>query len=340
MSDSSLLLDVQHLKVDICRDGVTAHPLNDINFQVEKGGAVGLVGESGCGKTMSAYSLLGLLPPGGRVLGGDILYRTSKGDVLNLAKLDPDGKEMRRIRGGEISMIFQEPMTAFSPVHTIYNQIAESIRLHTDTPKRKIRDRAVELLDLVGIPDPGERVDCYPFQFSGGMRQRAMIAMALASNPSLLIADEPTTALDVTIQAQVLRLLKDLQKKLNLSLVLITHDLGVVAHMVEHVYVVYAGRVIESAPVEKLFYAPGHPYTRNLLRSVPRLDGPKVPLAHIEGSVPEPSRIPPGCPFHPRCKERVGPVCLQKLPPAFELSENHTACCFKHSPAGEKTPHE
>ena len=336
------ILELHDVAVQIERDRATYHPLNGATFKMRRGASIGLVGESGCGKTMTAYSILNLLPPGGKVSNGSIRYTTKEGRTIDLAQMNPRGREMRHIRGGEISMIFQEPMTAFSPVHTICNQIAEAIRLHTDIPEKKIRDRVIELLDLVGIPEPHTRCDAYPFQFSGGMRQRAMIAMALAPNPSCLIADEPTTALDVTIQAQVLALIKDLQKKMNLSLILITHDLGVIAHMVEHVNVMYAGRVIESAPVHRLFDAPAHPYTEDLLHSIPKLTGPREPLTYIKGSVPDTSEIPSGCPFHPRCRQIVGDICKREYPATAQIEKHHHANCFKYAEAKmeESVSHE
>ncbi len=238
---------------------------------------------------------------------------------------------MRQIRGGDISMIFQEPMTAFSPVHTIHNQIAEMIQLHDQLDEEQARQRVIELLHMAGIPEPERSADDYPFQLSGGMRQRAMIAMALASNPRLLIADEPTTALDVTVQARVLKLIQRLQRELGLALMLITHDLGVVAHTVEYVYVMYLGRIVEQGPVEAIFDAPAHPYTAALLQSIPSLTSRSQRLEPIEGSVPSAHALPSGCPFHTRCKESIGDICHQEMPAHVEVGPDHHASCFKHT---------
>lgn len=256
------LLDVQNLSLRIDRDEGAVRPLNGVSFRIHAGQSVGIVGESGCGKTMTANALLRILPRAAQITSGHIHYRRKRDDRrIDLASIDAHSREMRQIRGGDISMIFQEPMTAFSPVHTIRNQIAEMIRIHDRMDESRMRQRVVELLDLVGIPAPDERADDYPFQLSGGMRQRAMIAMALASNPRLLIADEPTTALDVTVQARVLKLIQRLQREFDLALMLITHDLGVIAHTVEYVYVMYLGRIVEAGPVAEIFDHPAHPYT-------------------------------------------------------------------------------
>ena len=325
------LLEVRDLEVRIERDTGVVRPLNGVSFRVEEGQSVAIVGESGCGKTMAANALLRILPRSSEITGGEMLFRPGNGgSAVDLARLDPGGREMRAIRGGEISMIFQEPMTAFSPVHTIGNQIAEMIRLHDgalDAEQR--RQRVAELLDRVGIPQPAERARDYPFQLSGGMRQRAMIAMALASSPRLLIADEPTTALDVTVQARVLKLIERMQRELDLALMLITHDLGVVAHTVSYVYVMYLGRVVEEGPVERIFDAPAHPYTAALLRSIPNLAARAEKLEPIEGSVPSAHALPSGCPFHPRCREKVGEVCEREMPGRAAVRPGHFASCFK-----------
>ena len=300
--------------------------------------SVGLVGESGCGKTMTSNALLRILPPQAEITRGHMRYRRKEDEtVVDLAQLEAHGAEMRRIRGGDISMIFQEPMTAFSPVHTIANQIAEMVRLHDPVSPEEARARVVELLDLVGIPDPDQRADDYPFQLSGGMRQRAMIAMALASKPRLLIADEPTTALDVTVQARVLKLIQRLQKELGLALMLITHDLGVVAHTVEYVYVMYLGRVVEEGPVEQIFARPAHPYTAALLQSIPSLTAKSEQLKPIEGSVPSAYALPSGCPFHTRCTVQVGDICRQKMPAHASVGAGHFASCFAHTDQVEES---
>ena len=326
------LLEVKDLSVRITRDEGVVRPLNGVSFSIRAGQAVGVVGESGCGKTMTSNALLRILPPQAEITRGHMRYRRKEDEtVVDLAQLEAHGTEMRRIRGGDISMIFQEPMTAFSPVHSIANQIAEMVRLHDPVSPEEARARVVELLDLVGIPDPDQRADDYPFQLSGGMRQRAMIAMALASKPRLLIADEPTTALDVTVQARVLKLIQRLQKELGLALMLITHDLGVVAHTVEYVYVMYLGRVVEEGPVEKIFSEPAHPYTAALLQSIPSLTARTEQLQPIEGSVPSAYALPTGCPFHTRCTVQVGDVCRQEMPAHVEVGAGHFASCFAHT---------
>ncbi len=327
------MIEVEDLFLRFYRDEGVIKPLNGVSFQIPTGKSIGVVGESGCGKTMTAYSLLRILPRGGEIVRGALRFRRKNGEIVDLAQMDPDGKTIKQIRGGEIAMIFQEPMTAFSPVHTLYNQISEVLRIHSDMDEHAIRKRVVELLGQVGIPEPEQRADAYPFEFSGGMRQRAMIAMALASNPRLLIADEPTTALDVTVQAQVLRLIKEIQGRFNLSLMLITHDLGVVAHMVDYVYVMYMGEVVEAAPVGELFENPKHPYTIDLLHSIPKMTGPREELAHIEGTVPHSAALPPGCMFHPRCRKRVGKTCWTREPGMTDLGDGHYVRCFIHSPA-------
>ncbi|MAG37400.1 MAG: dipeptide/oligopeptide/nickel ABC transporter ATP-binding protein [Dehalococcoidia bacterium] len=331
-TDGEALLEVRDLSVRIDRDEGVIRPLNGVSFRIHAGQAVGIVGESGCGKTMTSNALLRILPPAAQITSGQMHYRRKADErQIDLATIDKDGSEMRQIRGGDISMIFQEPMTAFSPVHTIHNQIAEMIQLHDQLDKQQARQRVIELLDLVGIPEPERSADDYPFQLSGGMRQRAMIAMALASKPRLLIADEPTTALDVTVQARVLKLIQRLQRELGLALMLITHDLGVVAHTVEYVYVMYLGRIVEQGTVQAIFDAPTHPYTAALLQSIPSLTSKSQRLEPIEGSVPSAHALPAGCPFHTRCKEEVGDICHQKMPAHVEVGPDHYASCFKHT---------
>lgn len=330
-TDTEALLEVRDLRVRIERDTGVVHPLNGVSFRVHQGQSVGIVGESGCGKTMASNALLRILPRRAEITDGSIMFRTKAGERVDLAQIDPMSAQMRQIRGGEISMIFQEPMTAFSPVHTVYDQIAEMIQLHgPEADQNEQRQRVVELLDLVGIPNPAQRADDYTFQLSGGMRQRAMIAMALASSPRLLIADEPTTALDVTVQAKVLKLIERMQKQLDLGLILITHDLGVVAHMVSYVYVMYLGRVVEEGPVAAIFDNPKHPYTSALLRSIPNLASKSQRLEPIEGTVPSADRLPSGCPFHTRCTEKVGDICHQQIPAPVQLGNGHVASCFQY----------
>ena len=329
------LIDVRDLSVVIDRDEGVVRPLNGVSFRIDAGQAVGIVGESGCGKTMTSNALLRILPPAAKITSGHIRYRRKLDEqVVDLATIDPNSVEMRQIRGGDISMIFQEPMTAFSPVHTIHNQIAEMIQLHDPMDDQAARRRVVELLDLVGIPGPDERADDYAFQLSGGMRQRAMIAMALASKPRLLIADEPTTALDVTVQARVLKLIQRLQRELGLALMLITHDLGVIAHTVEYVYVMYLGQVVEEGPVAEIFDHPAHPYTQALLHSIPSLTNKSKRLEPIEGSVPSAFALPKGCPFHTRCTKQVGAICKEQMPKHVEVSQRHFASCFIHAEQG------
>ena len=335
------LLEVHNLKVRIERDTGVVRPLNGVSFRIEEGQSVAIVGESGCGKTMASNALLRILPRAAEITDGQMLFRPNADEpVIDLAAIDPNSSAMRKIRGGEISMIFQEPMTALSPVHTVGNQIEEMIRLHHKSlDKVQRNERVVELLDLVGIPEPAQRVDDYPFQLSGGMRQRAMIAMALASSPRLLIADEPTTALDVTVQARVLKLIERMQKEFNLALMLITHDLGVVAHTVSYVYVMYLGRIVEEGPVEAIYDSPAHPYTAALLRSIPNLATRSATLEPIEGSVPSAYALPTGCPFHTRCKEKVGDICHQRMPAHVEVgTDNHRASCFKHTDQSLEVP--
>jgi oligopeptide/dipeptide ABC transporter ATP-binding protein len=289
------LLEVRDLHTTFDTDDGTVKAVSGVSFHVNAGETLGIVGESGCGKSVTAFSIMRLIPsPPGRIAKGAVLLRGR--DLLTLGD-----EAMRRLRGNEISMIFQEPMTALNPVYTVGDQIMEAIRLHQGVGKREARERAVAMLDKVGIPSPGQRVDEYPHQLSGGMRQRVMIGMALACNPALLIADEPTTALDVTIQAQILDLLRGLQAEMGMAVLLITHDLGVVAEMADRVAVMYAGKVVEYAGARDLFRDPQHPYTVGLLESIPRMSQTRERLSVIPGTVPPPTAFPPGCAFHPRC---------------------------------------
>jgi peptide/nickel transport system ATP-binding protein len=291
---------------------------------------------------MTARSILRIVPKPGKIVEGEILFHRRTGDngngataPLDLVKLDPQGDEVRQIRGGEISMIFQEPMTSFSPVHTIGNQIMEVILLHQKCTKAEARERAIEMLTLVGMPQPNRTVDRYSYQLSGGMRQRAMIAMALSCKPSLLIADEPTTALDVTTEAQILTLMRRLQAEMGMAILFITHNLGVVAQMTERVVVMYMGKVVEEAAVDDLFHRPLHPYTQALLQSIPRLGsktrGEAKRLASITGTVPDPYRIPKGCPFHPRCAQAIKGTCDTHTPPYIEAEAGHKVRCVLYS---------
>ena len=309
-----LLLEVKGLRTHFFTDEGVVKAVDGVDFEIERGQTVCVVGESGCGKSVTARSILQIVDPPGRVVGGQVLLHREN-ETVDLAAMNPRGRAIRAIRGKDIGMIFQEPMTSLSPVHSIGDQIAEVIRLHfPDTPKQA-RERTVELLRLVGIPRPEERIDAYPFQLSGGMRQRAMIAMGLACGPSLLIADEPTTALDVTTQAQILDLIARLQQELGMAVLLITHDLGVVAEMADNVVVMYLGTVAERGSVDAIFHDPKHPYTQALLRSIPKVGvGVRERLSTIRGSVPPPFARPSGCTFHPRCERAMPGRCDRVMP--------------------------
>ena len=322
-ADEAPLLAVRHLAVGFAAGDGVLRAVDDVSFEVRRGRTLGIVGESGCGKSVTAFSIMRLLPqPQGRILGGQILF-----EGRDLAQASRD--EMHRIRGGRIGMVFQEPLSALNPVHTIGRQLAEVFLLHQPLNRREALDRSVEMLRKVGIPSPEVRVGEYPHQLSGGMRQRVVIAMALACHPSLLIADEPTTALDVTIQAQVLELIKGLQHELGMAVMLITHDLGVIAETSDEVVVMYAGRVAERAPVGELFARPLHPYTRGLLASIPRLETPrKTKLAVVEGAVPGLRELPPGCRFQNRCPYAL-PRCAEAPPPLEPAGPGHGVACIR-----------
>lgn len=325
------LLSIENLEVKLhLREGVV-NALYDVNMRVPAGKILAVVGESGCGKSMTAKCLLGLLPQRAEITRGRMLLYPARGGgaPVDLAKLPANGREMRAIRGKRISMIFQEPMASFSPVHTIGNQIGEVIKLHEKVTSAQLRDRVIEMLTLVSIPEPERRMHAYPHQLSGGLRQRAMIAMALACKPELVIADEPTTALDVTIQGQILDLLRDLQRRMGMSIILITHDLGVVAQVADEVAVMYLGRVVEHSTVEEIFRRPLHPYTQGLLESIPRLgSGNKGRLSSIPGSVPSAYMRVPGCPFHPRCPFVMPGLCDRGAPPPdYPGGDGGTVAC-------------
>ena len=313
------LLEVEDLHTVFHTDDGEVKAVNGVSFEVRKGETLGVVGESGCGKSVTAFSIMRLIPtPPGKIVRGAIRFRGK-----NLLELNKE--EMRRLRGNEISMIFQEPMTALNPVYTVGNQIMEAIQLHQKVGKSEARNRAIEMLKQVEISSPEQRIREYPHQLSGGMRQRVMIAMALSCNPSLLIADEPTTALDVTIQAQILDLLKKLQEEMGMAIILITHDLGVVAQVADRVAVMYAGKVVEYGGVKELFHSPRHPYSIGLLESIPRMNERKKKLSVIPGTVPPPTAFPPGCAFHPRCpfiEER----CRSEIP---EIEQVDDACAVR-----------
>jgi peptide/nickel transport system ATP-binding protein len=304
--------------------------VDGISFRIPAGGTVALVGESGSGKSVVAQSIMGILPRIARIESGEIKFRDPKlGTEVDISRLDPEGRAMQDIRGGRISIIFQEPMTALSPLHTIGNQIGEALALHREVNKRERRDAVIDMLRRVGFPDPVKAEHTYPFELSGGLRQRAMIAMALSCRPRLLIADEPTTALDVTTQAQILNLLRDLQRRHGTAIVFITHDLGVIAQIAHSVVVMYLGRVMEHGLVDDIFHAPKHPYTRALLRSIPSLLAtPQSPLPTIAGSIPHPLGRPAGCAFHPRCPDVMPELCARHTPALRVIERTQAASCF------------
>jgi len=316
------LLSVRNLTVEFTTDDGVVHAVDDVSFDVSASETVGVVGESGSGKSVTAMAMLGLLPRTAKV-SGEVMFRDK--NLLSLPRA-----ELEAVRGERIAMVFQDALTALNPVHTVGAQIAEAVAVHHDAGKRELKVLVTELLDLVGIPQPADRATQYPHEFSGGMRQRAMIAMALANDPDILIADEPTTALDVTIQAQVLDVFERIQDRTNAAIVLITHDLGVVAGVADRVIVMYAGRQVESAPVDDIFYSPSHPYTRGLLGSLPRLDrrAGDVRLTRIEGQPPSLIVLPSGCAFHPRCVYAdLDGVCVTTRPELLEVSPAHRSAC-------------
>ncbi len=321
------LLVIKDLKTYFFTHEGIIKAVDGINLKIKKGGTLGLVGESGCGKSVTALSIMRLISyPPGKIVGGEIFFEGN-----NLVKFNE--KEMRKIRGKKISMIFQEPMTSLDPMFTIGEEIAEAVKLHQGLNKDEARKKAIESLRIVGMPDPEKRINEYPHELSGGMRQRAIIAMALSCNPTLLIADEPTTALDVTIQAQILRLIDELRKKFETSVLLITHDLGVVAETCDNVAVMYAGHIVEYADVKLLFRNPLHPYTKGLMKSIPRLDIDTERLEIIRGLVPNLLNMPPGCPFHPRC-DSCSEICTIELPELIKAEKNHLVRC--HLVGGSK----
>jgi len=314
------LLTVKDLKIYFHILAGTVRAVDGVDFHVDQGETLGVVGESGCGKSVSAMALLQLIP----MPPGELVEGRTEFEGLDLLRLETH--RIQQVRGNRISMIFQEPMTSLNPVFTIGNQIGEAIQLHQGLSARQAEEKAVEMLDLVGIPDPRRRVKEYPHHLSGGMRQRVMIGMALSCNPALLIADEPTTALDVTVQAQILELMLDLQKKINMSILMITHNLGVIAEVANRVIVMYCGRIVESANVHSIFHNPLHPYTRQLLASVPHLGADQTRLQEIPGVVPNLYNLPPGCDFHPRCAEAAESCKLQR-PELNEMEPGHWVAC-------------
>jgi peptide/nickel transport system ATP-binding protein len=327
------LLSLRNLKTYFPQDEGLVKAVDGVSFDLYPGVTLGIVGESGCGKSVTARSILRIVDRPGRIVEGEIWFRrpgaNGGGQVVDLAKLAPNGEEMRSIRGAEIALIFQEPMSSFSPVHSVGNQIDEAIRLHQPVGRREARVKTIEMLRRVGVSSPEQRVDQLAHQLSGGLRQRAMIAMALSCQPTLLIADEPTTALDVTTQTQILELMRQLQQEDGMAIMLITHDLGVVAEMATDVVVMYLGRVVEQGPVDAIFHSPRHPYTRALLRSIPRLRArTRERLVPIAGSVPHPYARPAGCPFHLRCTEFMAGTCDRRQPELRPIGDGHTVSCF------------
>ena len=328
------LIEIKGLKVYFHTEDGVARAVDGVDFDIESGKTLGVVGESGCGKSVTARAIMGLVDAPGRVESGRILYHRQN-KVIDLVKLKPKGREIRSIRGAEIAMIFQEPMTSLNPVFTIGDQIVEAILLHSDAGKRQAQKQAIQILEEVGIPLPHQRFNEYPHQLSGGMRQRAMIAMALSCNPSLLIADEPTTALDVTIQAQVLELMHSLRQQFNGAIMFITHDLGVIAGMADDIIVMYCGKIVESGTVLEIFKTPLHPYTRGLMRSIPSLtDSGRQRLDTIEGVVPTTFSPITGCNFAPRCP-KVMEICSQKAPACLDVAPGHRTACFLHHATAE-----
>ncbi|MBX3015232.1 MAG: ABC transporter ATP-binding protein [Caldilineaceae bacterium] len=341
---TNALIDIQDLKIQFFTNEGIVRAVDGVNLTIPRGKTLCVVGESGCGKSVTARALLNIVHKPGRIVGGQVLFHQPNGQggttTVDIAQLDPRGRDIRGIRGRHISMIFQEPMSSLSPLYTVGNQIIENVQLHTNATQKEARERAVEMLDLVGIPQPRRWVDEYPFRLSGGMRQRAMIAMALACNPSLLIADEPTTALDVTTQAQILELMQRVQAEYDMAILFITHDLGVVAEIADDVAVMYLGSVVEVGDADTIFNHPGHPYTQSLLRSVPKVTATRQRLEVIQGMVPSPYRRPSGCQFHPRCPQAMAGLCAQQTPAMIEVAPRHQVRCLLYTEEGKAVQQE
>lgn len=333
------ILEVKNLKTYFRLDEGTLKAVDGVSYGVKEKEILGIIGESGCGKSVTAQSILRIVPHPGKIVSGQIILRARQEEPLDLVTLAPFGSQIRTIRGRDISMIFQEPMTSLSPVHTIGNQIEEALLLHKTQSKKEARELAIDMLGRVGIPNPSQRCNEYSHQLSGGLRQRAMIAMALSCHPVLLIADEPTTALDVTVQAQIIDLMKELQDEFGMSILYITHDLGVIAEIADRVSVMYLGRIVESADTETLFENPLHPYTARLLKSIPKMGKKaKVRLDAIKGNVPVPLDPPRECGFYSRCLEAMTGICNTAIPGLVEIEEGHSVRCFLHSK--EKEAHD
>jgi peptide/nickel transport system ATP-binding protein len=323
------LLSVRNLRTSFFQDEGTTKAVDGATFDVMPGKTLGIVGESGCGKSITAQSILRIVDHPGRIVEGEIILTRADGSEVDLVKLKPDSREIRAIRGADIGLVFQEPMTSFSPVHTVGAQIVEAVLLHNAVSKKEARRRGIEALRRVGIPNPERRIDEYSFELSGGLRQRAMIAVALSCDPRLLIADEPTTALDVTTQAQILDLLRKIQRERGMAIMLITHNLGVVAEMADDVVVMYLGRVVEEGKVDDIFHDPKHPYTKALLQSIPSIESaPRMKLPTISGSIPHPFNRPTGCPFHPRCASFMPGRCDKAEPVLAAVGDGRKASCF------------
>ena len=334
---SEPILSVRNLTTGFyLREGLVA-AVDDVSFDMHSGRTLAVVGESGCGKSVTARSVLRIVEKPGKVINGQILLRGANGETMDLAAYDQNARQLRAIRGKDIALVFQEPMTSFSNHYTIGNQIGEMLRLHLRMSKAEARARTIEVLGNVGIPSPERRVDEYPFQLSGGLRQRVMIAMALSCRPRVLIADEPTTALDVTTQAQILELLKSIQQKNNMAMMLITHDMGVVAETADDVAVMYLGKLVEKGPVDEIFHDPKHPYTQALLRSIPSIRAkPRSRLPVLQGTIPSAVHKPSGCPFHPRCAHAIANVCADATPQLRAVDEKVAVSCFLHHPPQEQ----
>lgn len=318
--ESKYILEVRDLHTSFVTDNGEVQAVNGISFNLEAGETLGIVGESGSGKSVTAYSIMQILADNGRITGGEVLFHGE--DITKWNK-----KQMQGFRGSKCSIIFQDPMTSLNPVFTVGSQLMEAILLHTDKDKKQAKERAIEMLTLVGVNEPESRLKQYPHELSGGMRQRAMIAMALACEPDILIADEPTTALDVTIQAQILELMQDLQKKLGMSIIMVTHDLGVIASMCDEILVMYGGRVCERGSADDIFYRPAHEYTKGLLRSIPKADNMNDKLVPIGGTPINLLQMPEGCAFCPRCDEAMK-ICLKEKPEEYRISDSHLASCW------------
>jgi len=330
MKEYEHLLSVQDLHTSFTTDNGEVQAVNGVSFDLDAHKVLGIVGESGSGKSVTAYSVMHILAENGRISGGKIIYKGE--DITNWSE-----KEMQNFRGKNCSIIFQDPMTSLNPVFSVGNQLMEAIRLHTDKQGAEVKARAIEMLELVGINEPEKRLKQYPFELSGGMRQRVMIAMALACEPDILIADEPTTALDVTIQAQILELMLDIQKKLGMAIIMVTHDLGVIAEMCDEIIVMYGGRVCERGSADEIFYNPKHEYTKGLLHSIPSVTGSKEKLQPIEGTPINMLNMPKGCAFCPRCKEAMK-ICLEQVPEELRINDEHTAACWINVRTGEAKP--